>query len=240
MCPFKKAFPFVLFLHLLFAVGIFASFAQHQTAEHLFTLLPALGVGEELRVGNTSAEEDATVENSSENSSENSVEPAAEQPEGPRAEIPEHTQPSAEISRSIVPAAKIVPIVGKGSAPSKNVASSISHLSSPASRGSIAGDTPSAVARVGGAMGSDENFGGAITPPIALKKQKPAHVGAAGEVVLDFTINQKGCVENVSVERSDSTTMTAAVMAVLPKWRFVPAKAEGKTIAMRVRQVVRF
>ena len=57
---------------------------------------------------------------------------------------------------------------------------------------------------------------------------------------MNFTINEKGCVENVSVERSPSAAMTEAVMNVLPKWRFVPAKEEGKVISMRVRQVVKF
>ena len=218
MCPFKKAFPLVLFLHLLFAVGIFASFAEHRSAEHLFTLLPALGVGEELRAGEISGHEEAPADA-----------PVAVVPPAPAPKI----APVVE-AKKMVPAAVVTSnaavVQPQAAMPTKTFAP----------RGSVAGDTPSDYARVGGAMGSDENFGGRVTPPIALKKQKPAHAGEKGEVVLNFTINEKGCVENVSVERSPSAAMTEAVMNVLPKWRFVPAKEEGKVISMRVRQVVKF
>lgn len=223
MCPFKKAFPFVLFLHLLFAVGIFASYAQHSTPR-IFTLLPALGVGELLHAGQAHA-----------SGAQVTPAPKITPASFPRAEVKKDDAPAANISKKI----ETTPALQAISAPSKTFHTPPATITAPA--GAIAANSPAPQARVGSDMPA-ERLGGPLTPPMAVHKPKPVRPAASarGEVVLDFTINEAGTVERVSVEDSPSPEMTAAVMAVLPKWRFTPAQQDGKVIPLRVRQVVKF
>jgi len=219
MCPFKKAFPFVLLMHLIFAAGIFAAFGQHGgVAQKIFTLWPAMGVGEELSVGTA-----ASAAN-------------------------EKTLTQAAPQECVSPAPKIMPKpaesqeAARPSLLSEDVQSPISNLKSPApAAGSIAGSTPSNFARVGGSVDALA-VGGRITPPVALHRPKPARPSGAlrGEVSVVFTIDERGAVQQVQVERSPSEAMTAAVLAVLPRWRFSPAQESGRPISLRVRQVVEF
>lgn len=222
MCPFKKAFPLVLFLHLLFAVGIFASFAQHD-APRIFTLLPALGVGESLQPGPTHA----------------TVAQAAPAPKFSAPQLAEVKQPHAPAAAPQEKQAE-TPAPQVQSSPSKFFHATPAAVDAPA--GGIAANSPSRTVRVGSDMGQTDSLGGSLTPPIALKKQKPTRPArqSQGEVILHFTINEQGMAENVSIENSPSPEMTAAVMAVLPKWRFAPAQQDGKVIPLRVRQVVKF
>jgi len=57
MCPFKKAFPFVLLLHLLVVVGVAGVFAHNAAAsrkDYVFELQAVRGQGELLKAGEDS------------------------------------------------------------------------------------------------------------------------------------------------------------------------------------------
>lgn len=218
MCPFKKAFPLVLFLHLMLGVGIFASFAERSVPRgHLFTLMPAQGEGQELKVGLREALPAHTVAHS--------IISAAEVPSV-------QVEETATISKKFVSVPDETPV--------KKMEDVIAAVA--ATAGEIAGSTPSAVARIGADMDTTGRTGGRLTPPVAIRKPKPLRPAGslAGEVVVYFTINTAGRVENISIENSPSAVMTAAVLAVLPQWRFAPAQESGKAIPLRVRQVVKF
>jgi hypothetical protein len=60
MCPFKKAFPCALLLHLLFFVGIFGAYAAHRM-KRPFTLAPAVGDGEGMTLSVVRVGEPETV-----------------------------------------------------------------------------------------------------------------------------------------------------------------------------------
>jgi protein TonB len=220
MCPFKKAFPFVVLMHLLFVAGIIGAFAKHKTAEPTFTLMPVRGVGEELRSGEANVEK-----NESPKPIFTPVEPKLEEKKIP--------------VKSAEPAPKIIPVETKTAESKINtVVEKVVEVAQKVS-GSVAGNTPNEAPSAGGAM-ENGGAGGKIVPPIALKQPRPKHTGISGKVTLAFTVNKEGRVEEVRVENSPSAELTSAVMAVVPKWRFSPAQIAGKAIEIRVRQVVEF
>lgn len=211
MCPFRKVFPFVLFMHLLLAVGIFAGHAEHRT-QTVFTLLPTLGVGEEQHSGAAAVLQELLVVQST------SVASSLKVP------------PSYEICRVAMPLPEAD--VGHGS--------SACSVPLPLSSSTV-GDIPAENISLGGAL-DISCVGQKITPPIALHKPKPVRpIGETkGQVVLTFTITAEGTVRDVAVESSSSSRMTDAVMSILPKWRFAPARESGRAIELKVRQVVEF
>lgn len=209
MCPFKKAFPFVLFLHLLFAVGIAGSFAQHH---QVFTLVaPSQGRGEVLQVG-------------------------LAQPTAPvQAPPPSSPAPKLLPSQTVAPA-----FSAPAAAPISRVFPNARPAAQTFNAGSIAGDIESSTARIGADVSADTAIGGNMTPPIALRKPKPNHPTSRGQVVVEFTINTQGFVENPVIKESPNAQMAAAVLSILPSWKFIPARQDGVVTSLRVRQVVRF
>lgn len=208
MCPFKKAFPFVLFLHLLFAVGIAGSFAQHH---QVFTLIaPSQGRGEVLQIG--LAQPTAPVQ--------------APPPSGPAPKLlPAKTSPAFS-----APAAAPVSRVFPNARPAQQTMNA----------GSIAGEVDNATARIGADVPSQTPLGGNLTPPIALRKPKPFHPSCQGQVIVEFTINAQGFVENPVIKEAPTPQMAAAVLSILPSWKFIPARQDGVVTSLRVRQVVKF
>lgn len=82
----------------------------------------------------------------------------------------------------------------------------------------------------------------AVTEPVARRRPTPryppslADSGQSGRVVVSFTIGAKGQPEDVRVESSSHALFTKEVMAVLPGWRFDPARdADGGAVRTRMR-----
>jgi TonB family protein len=213
MCPFKKAFPFVLLMHLLFVAGIFSAWAGHKS-DATFTLAPAVGEGEAMslsvvRVGGPDTQ--ACVQPKFELVQVEGLEPAtSESPLSP-AKISEHSDRNSHAVR----------------------------LRAPATCSGVAG-TPGENERLGGAAAGEA--GGKITPPVVISRPKPQRVESvpSGSVEVFFIIDETGRVQNPCIGQSSSPYLSAAVLKVLPQWRFVPAKKDGQTFAMQVRQVVEF
>jgi TonB family protein len=217
MCPFRKAFPFVLFLHLIFAVGIFAGYANNQTS-HVFTLLPAMGVGEELREGVKADEIQKTPQVVQ--SPAPKISPVVTQNENPEETFDEVVTDNAE------------------DLPNNSASAQTQFLPS---LGSVAGSISSEKVSAGGDIRTD-GIGGKIVPPVAIRKPRPLRSAGIGKgsVVLSFTIDAQGRVAEPNVESASCPPMADAVLAILPKWRFSPAKEDGRAVGLRVRQVVEF
>lgn len=76
------------------------------------------------------------------------------------------------------------------------------------------------------------------TPPIAIHKSMPAYPeearkqGIEAIVVVKFTVNEEGAVEDIVVIRGHDL-FDAAVKAAVATWTFHPAMLEGKPLRMR-------
>jgi protein TonB len=87
----------------------------------------------------------------------------------------------------------------------------------------------------------------AVTGPTVRKRVEPTYPaelsreGIPGEVVLTFFVGENGQPEDVRIERSTHPAFSKAVMAVVPRWRFDPARAaDGSAVRSRMRMPVRF
>jgi TonB family protein len=87
----------------------------------------------------------------------------------------------------------------------------------------------------------------AVTQPVPRRRPMPrypsslAETGLAGTVVASFTVGEKGQPEDVRIESSSHPMFTAEVKAVLPLWRFEPARdATGGVVRERMRVPFRF
>ena len=84
--------------------------------------------------------------------------------------------------------------------------------------------------------------------PRLLRKVDPKYPQAArrinkeGVVVIEFTVDVEGRAADIKVIKEDPAGFgfdDAAIEAV-ERWRFTPAKKDGESVPMRVRQTVRF
>jgi protein TonB len=87
----------------------------------------------------------------------------------------------------------------------------------------------------------------AVTQPVPRRRPMPrypsslAETGLAGTVVVSFTVGEKGQPEDVRIESSSHPMFTNEVKAVLPLWRFEPARdAAGRAVRQRMRVPFRF
>jgi protein TonB len=61
-----------------------------------------------------------------------------------------------------------------------------------------------------------------------------------GEVVLAFTISEKGDVSNVQVVRSTDQKLDYAAIDAVRQWKFTPATKDGVPVSVRAVQPVAF
>jgi protein TonB len=61
-----------------------------------------------------------------------------------------------------------------------------------------------------------------------------------GEVVLAFTISEKGDVSNVQVVRSTDQKLDYAAIDAVRQWKFAPATKDGVPVSVRAVQPVAF
>ena len=65
-------------------------------------------------------------------------------------------------------------------------------------------------------------------------------LGSRGEVVVTFTVDEKGVVEDVSVVRSSHPDFEAPTVKAVAKWRFEPGRKDGKRVKFRMSVPVAF
>jgi periplasmic protein TonB len=88
---------------------------------------------------------------------------------------------------------------------------------------------------------------GAVTPAVVLRRRAPAYPTElarqeiSGRVVLVFVVGQSGRPENVRIESASHPLFAKAVLAVVPEWRFEPARdAGGQAVRTQMRMPLTF
>ncbi|MCC7440288.1 MAG: energy transducer TonB [Bdellovibrionales bacterium] len=71
-------------------------------------------------------------------------------------------------------------------------------------------------------------------PPGAKKK------GVEGAVVMDILIDAKGEVRKADLVEGPLEELSRAALEAILKFKFAPAEAEGRPVAVRIRYVYRF
>lgn len=86
-----------------------------------------------------------------------------------------------------------------------------------------------------------------VTDAVARRRPVPryppglAEEGPRGAVVVSFAIGAKGQPEDVRIEYASHALFAKEVMAVLPAWRYEPARAaDGSVVRTRMRVPFRF
>jgi TonB family protein len=80
-------------------------------------------------------------------------------------------------------------------------------------------------------------------PPQIVEKAQPDYpeklraAGITGVVVVQFGVDAKGKVENVSVFKSDHPELDAPAVEAVQKWKFQPATRDGRPVEVRVIRV---
>lgn len=83
-------------------------------------------------------------------------------------------------------------------------------------------------------------------PPIPVLQYTPNYPtelrrdGIEGDVTVLFTIGVDGSVSNLEIEHSTDSRFNQEVLYTVSFWRFIPARIEGNTVAIRARQVIPF
>lgn len=92
-----------------------------------------------------------------------------------------------------------------------------------------------------------KNSGAAIQQPVLVERTPPRYPAAAakekieGKVVMQFTVDTDGRVQDASVVRSEpDDRFNEAAMEALRQWRFEPARKDGEPVAVEARQAIRF
>jgi protein TonB len=73
-----------------------------------------------------------------------------------------------------------------------------------------------------------------VYPP-SLKQQ-----GTAGNVLVSFTVDTRGRVQEVEVREATNGEFETAAVAAVRKWRFKPALRDGEPVAVRISQRLNF
>lgn len=87
---------------------------------------------------------------------------------------------------------------------------------------------------------------GSHLPPRLLEGPLPAYplslrrTGNDGSVVATFMVTKEGEVRAIRIDESSHPDFEKAAVEVLPQWRFRPATADGKPVAVRMRQTLVF
>jgi protein TonB len=64
--------------------------------------------------------------------------------------------------------------------------------------------------------------------------------GVSGVVMVSCTIDEKGDVQDVAIEKSSNVSLNTAAMAAVKKWKFKPAKVDGAPVAKKVTIPLKF
>lgn len=86
----------------------------------------------------------------------------------------------------------------------------------------------------------------ATEPPVPVRTVAPEYPGAlkrsgvSGIVTVTCLIDEKGDVQEVSLEKSSDDAFTQPALDAVRKWKFKPAKKDGVAVAIKVSIPVRF
>jgi protein TonB len=64
--------------------------------------------------------------------------------------------------------------------------------------------------------------------------------GRKGEVLVEFVVNEAGCVVNPHVLRSNDPVFEAPTLRAVAKWRFEPGRNHGRVVRFRMAVPVEF
>jgi periplasmic protein TonB len=86
--------------------------------------------------------------------------------------------------------------------------------------------------------------GPGITPPRVVQQTQPDHPAKgfriSGTVLIGLVVTSKGEPKEVHVVKSLEKDVDQSAVDAVMKWRFDPAKKEGKPVAVRVSVEIRF
>ena len=83
-------------------------------------------------------------------------------------------------------------------------------------------------------------------PPVPVRTVPPDYPvelrrdGVSGVVMVSCTIDEKGDVQDVSVEKSSNASFNPSALAAVKKWKFKPAKVDGAPVAKKVTIPLKF
>jgi protein TonB len=83
-------------------------------------------------------------------------------------------------------------------------------------------------------------------PPVPVRTVPPeippdfARQGSSGLVTVNFLVDEKGQVQDASVEKSSHRELESSALKAVSKWRFKPARKEGTPVAIRVSIPIKF
>jgi protein TonB len=83
-------------------------------------------------------------------------------------------------------------------------------------------------------------------PPVPVRMVAPDYPqelrreGVAGVVMVSCTIDEKGDVQDVTIEKSSNSTFDRPALAAVKKWKFKPAKLDGAAVAKKVTIPLKF
>jgi protein TonB len=83
-------------------------------------------------------------------------------------------------------------------------------------------------------------------PPVPVRMVPPEYPselrrdGVSGVVMVSCTIDVKGDVQDVAIEKSSDESFNRHALAALKKWKFKPAKVDGEPVAKKVTIPLKF
>lgn len=83
-------------------------------------------------------------------------------------------------------------------------------------------------------------------PPVPVRMVPPDYPqelrreGVAGVVMVTCTIDEKGDVQDPTIEKSSNPTFDKPALAAVRKWKFKPAKLDGAAVAKKVTIPLKF
>ena len=83
-------------------------------------------------------------------------------------------------------------------------------------------------------------------PPVPVRTVEPetpngfAKGGVPGLVMVGFTVDTKGAVQDAEVVKSTHEILNEPALAALKKWRFKPAQKDGQSVPMHVVIPIKF
>lgn len=86
----------------------------------------------------------------------------------------------------------------------------------------------------------------AMEPAVPVRTVAPAYpdemrrAGISGVVSLYFVIDESGNVENPKVMKSTNAQFEQPALDAIRKWKFKPARRDGKTVKMQIEMPIQF
>ncbi len=96
---------------------------------------------------------------------------------------------------------------------------------------------------VGAAHGQESKFDEPPMPTKTVPPTYPAELkreGIAGMVTMSITVDEKGNVANPVVKKSTRPEFEQPAIDAVSRWKFEPAKKDGKPVAVQVVVPVKF